>query len=97
MGLCSAHHRAVHEGRLTVAGRVSSGLRFTHADGTTYGKPSSPEISDRFTKLFAALRNLGFGEAQTRRAVAAVQRNAATKDLEALLREALALLTRGSA
>jgi hypothetical protein len=35
--LCCAHHRAVHEGRLIIEGRPSTGLVFKHADGTPYG------------------------------------------------------------
>jgi hypothetical protein len=38
MGLfCGAHHKQVHEGRLIVEGRVSTGLTFKHADQTLYG------------------------------------------------------------
>lgn len=29
--------RAMHDGELRVEGRVSTGLRFSHADGTEYG------------------------------------------------------------
>ena len=35
--LCSAHHRAQHRGHLLIEGRVSTGLRFRHADGRGYG------------------------------------------------------------
>jgi len=35
--LCGAHHRALHDGRLVIRGRVSTGLTFYHADGRPYG------------------------------------------------------------
>jgi 5-methylcytosine-specific restriction endonuclease McrA len=35
--LCSAHHRAVHRGLLVIEGSATAGLRFTHADGHSYG------------------------------------------------------------
>jgi hypothetical protein len=38
--LCSAHHTAIHEGRLLVEGRPSMGLSFRHADGASYGLPT---------------------------------------------------------
>jgi hypothetical protein len=37
--LCSAHHRAVHDGRLVVSGTYSGGFSFSHADGNRYGAP----------------------------------------------------------
>jgi hypothetical protein len=40
--LCGTHHRAVHAGRLVIDGAASTGFRFRHADGTSYGGPLSP-------------------------------------------------------
>ncbi|MBK7192592.1 MAG: HNH endonuclease [Myxococcales bacterium] len=39
--LCSAHHKAAHDGRLRVEGTAPAKLRFTHADGRPYGAPPS--------------------------------------------------------
>ena len=39
--LCGAHHRAVHEGKLVVAGTPTRGLAFYHADGKPYGARSA--------------------------------------------------------
>lgn len=36
--MCSTHHRAVHYGRLWIAGDAIAGLQFTHVDGTPYGQ-----------------------------------------------------------
>jgi hypothetical protein len=44
--LCGAHHRALHRGRLRIAGKVSTGLRIDHADGTAYGNLASPSLAD---------------------------------------------------
>ncbi len=67
--LCGAHHRALHAGKLTIEGRVSTGLVFRHADGTSYGQTLSPAVQDAQSKLFAALRGMGFGESETLRAL----------------------------
>ena len=64
---CCAHHRAVHQGRLIVEGKPSTGLTFRHADGSGYGELASPERQDLQTKLFGALRGVGFGERDVRR------------------------------
>ena len=37
--LCSAHHKAAHDGRLRIEGTSPGKLRFTHADGRAYGAP----------------------------------------------------------
>lgn len=37
--LCSAHHDAVHDLRLIIAGTAPHALRFSHADGRPYGTP----------------------------------------------------------
>jgi hypothetical protein len=89
--LCSAHHRATHTGRLHIEGRVSSGLSFRHANGAEYGKPVAPKTAGVREKLFAALRGMGFGEGDTRRALTMVGADT-DADLQTLLREALAIL-----
>jgi hypothetical protein len=41
---CTGHHRAIHEGRLVIRGRVSTGLVFLHADGRPYGAPPPESV-----------------------------------------------------
>ncbi len=91
--LCGAHHRALHAGKLVIAGRVSSGLTFRHADGSSYGQAPSLQAQGEQSKLFAALRGMGFGEGETRRALEQLRkRTRSESDLEVLLREALSVL-----
>lgn len=40
--VCTAHHAAIHDGRLVVTGRAPGALVFTHADGRPYGAPPPP-------------------------------------------------------
>ena len=47
VALCGAHHRALHRGRLRIDGKVSTGLRVRHADGTAYGCVPSPRLVER--------------------------------------------------
>ena len=96
--LCGAHHRALRRGQLQIAGSVSSGLTFRHADGSAYGQLPSPAVSVAYTKAFQALRCMGFRESETRRALAELQRRAdgSPETTERVLREALALLTRSA-
>ncbi len=92
--LCGAHHRALHRGELVISGTVSLGLVFGHADGTEYGRAVAPHTVDLSTKAFDALRTLGFGEGEVRRALGRVgqaTRSAAT--VQEILRAALAVLT----
>ena len=70
--LCSAHHRALHRGELSITGEIGS-LSFRHADGTPYGKPGAPRPLDAYAKAFAALRTMGFRENQVRRALDTVR------------------------
>jgi hypothetical protein len=67
--LCSAHHGALHRGRLRIDGKVSTGLRVSHADGTTYGCMPSPLLAEASERAFAGLRNLGFSEKITRKSL----------------------------
>jgi hypothetical protein len=60
--LCSAHHGALHRGRLRIDGKVSTGLRVRHADGTAYGLMPSPLLAAASGRAFAGLRRLGFSE-----------------------------------
>ena len=89
--LCGAHHRAEHRGQLIIEGRVSTGLRFRHADGTPYGRIDAPLAADTHTRAFSALRNLGFRETEARRALS----EARGDTLEPLLRSALRVLSAG--
>ena len=92
--LCCAHHRAAHAGALIIAGSVSSGLRFLHADGSSYGELESPQNQELYTKLFAALRSLGFREKESRQALEQVrQKRPRDTDASALLRAAVWELT----
>ncbi|HVJ20833.1 MAG TPA: DUF222 domain-containing protein [Polyangiaceae bacterium] len=91
---CCAHHRAVHEGRIVVEGRPSTGLALKHADGSSYGSVPSPEKQDLHTKLFLGLRGLGFGERDSRQALERVREELPkVDDAGTLLRAALGLLT----
>jgi hypothetical protein len=54
--LCGAHHRAVHRGRVWIQGTPSSGLVFTHADGTPYGAPVEPKSVEELADVTSALR-----------------------------------------
>ncbi len=77
-----------------IAGTVSQGLVFRHADGTEYGRAVTPHTVDLQTKAFEALRTLGFREGEVRRAldrVREVTRSALT--VQEILRAALAVLT----
>jgi len=88
--LCAAHHRAVHRGQLVVRGRVSTGLSFRHADGTEYGGFVSATGAGVQAGAFQALRRLGFGEGETRRALSHVLTHMGDEpNLEQVLRSAL--------
>jgi Holliday junction resolvasome RuvABC DNA-binding subunit len=67
---------------------------FEHADGTPYGAPPSSTSSLVRTRAFQALRNLGFGEGEARRALAGARGDfAGDVSVEQLLRYALQQLT----
>lgn len=88
--LCGAHHSAVHRGTLRIDGRVSTGVRFAHADGTPYGLAPSPERSHVGARVFAALRGLGFPEKVARKALdRGLATLGASSDADELLRAAL--------
>jgi hypothetical protein len=73
--LCDAHHRAVHDGKLFIDGRWSTGFRFRHADGTPYGMQAGPDPhkADAVKVAFSVLRNLGFKEREARATVDAIR------------------------
>ncbi len=91
--LCGGHHRAVHEGRLLIQGLPSTGLVFSHADGTRYGGPLLVDVAERNAHVFAALRGLGFKERDCRAALArCASALASDSSREEVLRAALAIL-----
>jgi hypothetical protein len=92
--LCSAHHRAVHRGQLVIEGRISTGLVFHHADGTTYGQVCQPREVAMYEETFRALRALGFRESEARRGLDRVRASAPVSDasVPSILRQALTLL-----
>ncbi len=88
--LCGAHHRAAHRGTLLVTGSATQ-PHFRHADGSEYGHAPTPHIVEANTKVFSALRQLGFRERDIHPVLGGLQeqndlREAST---ERLLREAL--------
>ena len=89
--LCGAHHGALHRGRLRIEGKVSTGLRVSHADGTAYGFMPSPALAEVSARAFGGLRSLGFSEKTARasleQALSSAARNATA---ETLLRSAVA-------
>ena len=94
--LCSAHHRAQHRGLLLIEGRVSTGLRFRHADGRIYGRDLNAQSVGAHADAFRALRGLGFREGEARRALDLARESAHVGDslrVEDLIRVALAELT----
>ncbi len=93
--LCAAHHRAQHRGQLIIEGRVSSGLIFRHADGSSYGSIANPGAADTYAHAFRALCGLGFREREARAAPKHVrgQTHVGEPDFQGVMREALADLT----
>jgi hypothetical protein len=65
--LCSAHHRAVHDGRLVVSGTYSEGFAFSHADGSPYGalRPDAGR-SKVLAEVFQILASMGFRQREAR-------------------------------
>jgi HNH endonuclease len=93
--LCGGHHRATHRGELGIERARDGNLRFRHADGSAYGSAvdpgNSPELMERYAKIFSALRHLGFRERELRAVLGELQSDAELRSasLEWLLREAL--------
>lgn len=94
VSVCGIHHRAIHEGTLTVRRNESNEVVFSHADGTPYGGAPSAASSLVYTRAFQALRGLNFGEGEVRRTLDEAQR-ALGRDasLDQLLRHCLERLT----
>jgi hypothetical protein len=65
--LCTAHHRAVHDGRRRIAGEAPR-LRFEHDDGRPYGAPP-PQSHSLGEDTRLALRGLGYSAAEADAAV----------------------------
>jgi hypothetical protein len=93
--LCSAHHRAQHRGQLIIEGRVSTGLRFQHADGSGYGVVASPATAEAHAQAFRALRGLGFRECEARAALERVREkpHVGVATTEGVIRAALGVLS----
>ena len=70
--LCGAHHRANHRGELLIEGRPTTGLRFSHADGTAYGGLAVPAVAARRAKACRALQSMGYREQEAKRALARI-------------------------
>jgi len=85
--LCAAHHRAAHSGSLIITGTPSSGLSFTHADGTRYGGAVAPAVADVRAKAFQAVVGMGFRESEAKRALARIPYSVSS--LEQVIRQAL--------
>ena len=82
--LCTAHHRAVHDGRLRISGEAPAlTFRFRHDDGRPYGSPL-PETVDHDDDATLALRTLGFSANE---ATAAVEQARARVGAEAPLED----------
>jgi len=95
--LCGAHHRALHRGEITASGTATSAV-FRHADGTQYGGEVNPSATETSSKLLFALRHLGFGESESRRALEAVATHVGQGEpLEKLIPRALAILVKPTA
>jgi len=91
LGICSAHHRATHRGELLIEREHDGTVTFRHADGTPYGDPTAPRAIDAHTKVYAALRHLGFREGEVKAVLAELRGDTALAgaSVERLLREAL--------
>lgn len=91
--LCAAHHRAAHRGALLLEGTVSSGFEFRHADGTRFGGPVHAETAAACLDAQSALSFLGFGESESRLAVAQAREDTRSSEVPGeLLRAALRVL-----
>lgn len=94
--LCAAHHRALHRGSLRLEGRPSLGLKFSHADGSSYDKPKAPIDADHAAKVFRALCHMGFREREAKLGVERARTHVGVgATVDALLRRALGELTHG--
>lgn len=94
--LCEAHHDRLHGGLLLIEGDDVTNVRFFHADGTEYGgSPNAVEVG-AMGHAYGALRSMGFGETETKRALAAVRSHVGrAESAEEVVRAALSRLTEG--
>jgi hypothetical protein len=94
--ICTTHHALIHQGRLIVSGRVSTGLTFTHADGTPYGSGPRPSDGGALEDAGLALEKLGIARARIRPLLAEAQRAAGPNAPgPELLRHALRISAKG--
>jgi Holliday junction resolvasome RuvABC DNA-binding subunit len=93
--LCSAHHRALHRGSLVIEGRSAKALLFRHADGSAFRGPVSARAAGAHRQAFAALRGLGFGESDVKKALAQLGFGVSVDSgsVEEIVRAALRALT----
>ena len=91
--MCAAHHRAAHRGELLIAGTATK-PHFRHADGSEYGHAERPQTIDAQTRVFSALRHLGFRERDIHAVLGELrkQNDLRQASTERLLREALQTL-----
>jgi hypothetical protein len=64
--LCSAHHRAVHKGRLRIEGLWSTGFRYLTADGLAYGSTAQAKPAVPRADVVSALQNVGSSRSDVR-------------------------------
>jgi hypothetical protein len=92
--LCGLHHRMLHEGLLWSEGDSARDVRFVHADGTTYGQSPNAEEVGLMNHAYGALRQMGFGETESKRALGSVRSHVGrTARLEDIVRAALRALS----
>ncbi|HKO92119.1 MAG TPA: hypothetical protein VJU61_13240 [Polyangiaceae bacterium] len=92
--ICGAHHHAAHHGQLRLERSESGVLCVRHADGSEYGRSVNPRRLELRTKVFSALRQLGFREGQVRAALEQLPSEPAGGQVcfDGMLRAALARL-----
>jgi 5-methylcytosine-specific restriction endonuclease McrA len=88
--ICGAHHRAAHLGKVLITGSATK-PHFRHAGGSEYGQPETPHAIEAHTKVFSALRHLGFRESDVQVVLQQLRERNDLREAgaERLLREAL--------
>ena len=77
-----------------ITGSATAGISVQHADGTPYGTLPSASSTLVHARALRALRELGFGEREARRALTETQEGLQPDaELDVLLRHCLDLLT----
>ncbi len=92
--LCSAHHRAVHRGKVITKGHAPD-VRFFHANGTIYGESLTSAQAVSRTRARSALVAMGYGVREARLAVDRAPSDAGAS-AETLIRAALRELARAA-